>query len=114
MSIKSDAAKKAWDAFQLLNEKLENASRHPNRPAPDGLYEELDRLKRAWIAAERAANDEYAALMRDMAADLAINIEPEPVSPDFDPDDDPADDENKQRLAHERADWLDQSNSCAW
>jgi hypothetical protein len=77
----------------------------------------LNHLRKSATEAERHyrqlldSASRLAAIRRAMVIDAenAINVEDEPVSPDFNPDDDPADDEYKQQSANERADWLMQA-----
>jgi len=112
------ASDEAWEAYNAEVDMFEayNLRMHIDAHTPDQITR-LDRLRSAAVEAERryheiiAAAETLETIRRSRVADAenAINVETEPVSPDFDPDDDPADDEHKQRLADERADWMMQA-----
>jgi type II secretory pathway component HofQ len=112
------ASDAAWAAYQAAADLAEaDCARLRLDSHTQEQVDNLNHLRKSAIEAERHyrqlldSASRLAAIRRAMVIDAenAINVEDEPVSPDFDPDDDPADDEYKQQSANERADWLMQA-----
>jgi hypothetical protein len=112
------ASDAAWAAYQAAADLAEaDCARLRLDSHTQEQVDNLNHLRMAAIEADSRyrqlldSASKLAAIRRALIADAenAINVEPEPVIPDFDPDEDPADDEHKQQLADERADWLMQA-----
>ena len=118
VSIARRASEAAWATYQAAADLAEaDCTRLRLDSHTQEQVDNLNHLRKAAIEADSLyrqlldSASKLAAIRRELIIDAenAINVETEPVSPDFNPDDDPADDEHKQQLADERADWLMQN-----